>query len=214
MSRIAITSILFATSLAAYASLSHLPVGDFGKQGLNEWVEHSFKGNTTYVLTHLDGDRVVKAESRNAASGLFREITVDLEKTPYLSWRWRINNTLGDNNEQSKEGDDYPARIYVVKKGGLLPWRTKAVNYVWSSNQSVGSSWHNPYSNQARMIALRSGQPQSAQWETEKRNVRADFQKLFGEDVTNIDVIALMTDTDNTGGSATAYYSDIVFSAE
>ncbi len=202
----------FATT-TALADINSLSVGTFSAQNLDAWEEHSFEGNTRYELARVDGRPAVRAQSSAAASGLFRNIRVDLEETPFLSWSWRIDNTINSANEQQRNGDDYPARIYVVRKGGLLPWNTMAVNYVWASNQPAGSSWSNPYTDRARMIALRSGNSESGQWLREKRNVKADFQRLFGEDVRYIDVVALMTDTDNTGENVTAYYGDISFSA-
>ena len=54
----------------------------------------------------------------------------------------------------------------------------------------------------------------SASGVTERRNVRADFRELFGESVRYVDAVAIMTDTDNTGGTAVAYYGDITFSSE
>jgi hypothetical protein len=189
-------------------------VGTFSTQGLMGWEETSFVGNTQYQIVEMDGVPVLKAESRASASGLTFETEVDLEKTPYLYWRWRVENTLTNIDERTKQGDDYPARLYVVKKGGLLPWRTRAVDYVWSSNQPQGSSWPNAYTDKAQMLALRSGNEDLGQWVTERRNVREDFQRLFGEEITTVDVVAIMTDTDNSGGHAVAFYGDIHFAAE
>ncbi|MFC1684004.1 DUF3047 domain-containing protein [Pseudomonadota bacterium] len=189
-------------------------VGAFSTQGLMGWKETSFAGNTQYRIVKMDGVSVLKAESRASASGLAFETEVDLEQTPYLYWRWRVENTLGNIDERTKQGDDYPARLYVVKKGGLLPWRTRAIDYVWSSNRPQGSSWPNAYTDKAQMLALRSGNTELGQWVTERRNVREDFQRLFGEEITTIDVIAIMTDTDNSSGHAVAFYGDIRFASE
>jgi len=123
-----------------------------------------------------------------------------------------VENTIPSADEQLRRGDDYPARIHVIKEG-LLPWNSMAVNYVWSSNQPLGSRWQNAYSSRARMIALQSGDARAGHWVEERRNVREDFRELFSEDIRQIDVVALMTDTDNTGEKVVAYYGDIVFSA-
>ena len=144
---------------------------------------------------------------------LFRsEVDIDLTKTPYLNWSWQVQNLFKNNDERSKDGDDYPARIYVVVSGGVFFWNTKAINYVWSSNQPVGSEWPNAFTGNAKMLAVRSGEKQLGQWVTERRNVREDLKKFFGEDVKKIDAIAVMVDGDNTGQSATAYFGDIFFS--
>lgn len=181
---------------------------------LTGWESKEFAGETRYEQVTLDGNPVIRAQAHGAASGRFLEVEVDLTKTPYLNWRWRVENKLAGNDERSKGGDDYPARVYVVKSGGLVFWRTKAVNYVWSSQQAAGSHWPNAFTSNAQMLAVRGTESPAGQWQTEKRNVREDFKLLFGEDIDRIDAVAFMTDTDNTGQDASAYYAEIFFSSD
>ena len=178
------------------------------------WEEKVFSGKTLYETVRQDGRTVLRATSRGTASGLYRELRVDLEKTPILNWTWRVDATLGDADERTRAGDDYSARIYVVRSHPVFLWRTRAVNYVWASTRAEGETWPNAYTDSARHVAVRSGDAQAGQWIGERRDVRADFRALFGEDVRFIDAIAIMTDTDNTGGTATAYYADITFTSE
>ena len=157
---------------------------------------------------------MLRAASEGAASGLYRERQVDLTETPILEWSWRVENTLGALDERRKDGDDYPPRVYVVFSGGLFFWRTRAINYVWSNHQPVGSTWENAYTGNARMVAVESGPERTGRWLEERRNVRADYRRLFGESVERADAVALMTDTDNSGGRAIAFYGDIRFTAQ
>lgn len=190
-------------------------VGEFSRGRLYGWEQKSFSGETRYQLQAMDGTVVLKADSRAAGSGLFKEQRIDLEKTPFLNWSWRIGNRLTGLNEQSKSGDDYAARIYVVVKGGLAFWQTKSINYVCSSNSAKGSVWANAFAGEkVMMMALRGTEAALHVWHTEKRNVRADLQTLFGEDFRSIDAVALMTDTDNSGGQVSAFYGDIWFSKD
>ena len=189
-----------------------LPIGQFSAGELQDWKAKSFAGETRYQLVQQDGRRVLQADSKGTASGLYREIAVDLERMPYLNWSWRINNVLNGVDERSKAGDDYPARVYVVVSGGIAFWKTRSLVYVWSSNQPVGSTWENAFTGNVKTIALRSGN--SKGWFSEKRDVRADFKRLFGDDIKQIDAVALMTDTDNSHQAATAWYGDIYFSAQ
>ncbi len=192
-----------------------LPLGEFSRNRLDGWERKDFKGETRYRLQTLDGVVVLKADSRAAASGLFKEQRIDLEQTPFLNWSWRIADRLSGLNEQSKAGDDYAARIYVVVKGGLAFWQTKAINYVWASNTAKDAVWPNAFAgDHAMMLALRGPEAALNVWYREKRNVRADLQKLFGEDLCTIDAVALMTDTDNSNGQASAFYGDIWFSKD
>jgi len=194
---------------------TRLPIGDFSQNRLDGWESKSFKDETRYELNKLDGSIVLRAESTAAASGLFKEQRIDLTQTPVLNWSWRIANRLTGLNEQSKTGDDYAARIYVVISGGLAFWRTRAVNYVWVSNTAKDSVWPNAFAgDHAMMLAIRGPEAPMNQWFHEKRNIRADLQKLFDEDIQYIDAVALMTDTDNSNGHALAYYGDIWFSKD
>lgn len=139
---------------------------------------------------------------------------MDIEKTPILNWTWRVEGTLGAIDERTRAGDDYAARLYVVRSHPVFFWMTRAVNYVWSNLRPRGEAWPNAHSDAVRMVAVRSGDSEADQWVTERRNVRADFLKLFGKDVRYIDAVAVMTDTDDAGGAAVAYYGDIRFTSE
>ncbi|MFZ2405067.1 MAG: DUF3047 domain-containing protein [Methylobacter sp.] len=209
---IAFLTILAAQNLAAEPKLM---LGEFSRNRLDGWTHQSFKGETRYQLQNLDGIVALKADSHAAGSGLFKERRIDLEQTPFLNWSWRIAGRLNGLNEQSKAGDDYSARIYVVVKGGLAFWQTKAINYVWASNSAKDSIWPNAFAgDHAMMLALRGPEAALNTWYSEKRNVRADLQKLFGEDLRTIDAVALMTDTDNSHGQVSAFYGDIWFSRD
>lgn len=199
---------------AASSSADELTVGDFSSSNLESWREKSFLGKTDYSLVKLQDAFVLRAESRSSASGLFRKIKVDLNKYPYLNWRWRIEQRLTTSNERVKSGDDYAARIYVIIDGGLLPWRTKAVNYVWANRAEKHDIWPSAFAGKnSMMVALRNNQDPTATWFDEKRNVLEDSKEMLGKDITAIDGIAIMTDTDNNQDFTTAYYGDIYFSA-
>lgn len=191
-----------------------IDIARFSRGDIDGWVPKVFSGVTRYALESENGRLALRADSRASASGLYRELRVDLAKTPILNWSWRVGNVLSGHDERSRAGDDYPARVYVVFSGGLAFWRTRAINYVWSGNQPVGSVWPNAFTGNARMIAVRSGPEHSGVWLTERRDVRADYMRQFGNDPGPAAAVAIMTDTDNTGGSATAWYGDIWFSAE
>jgi hypothetical protein len=219
-SKLSVLYILIFLSIATRAEAvgEKLMIGSFSSGSLDNWEAKEFKGQTNYQLVDLAGTRVLKAESVTSASGLFNEQRIDLQKTPVMNWRWHIENRLGnDINEQTKSGDDYAARVYVVVNGGVAFWETKAINYVWSSTSPTGKVWPNAYAyaganGKMMMIALRSSSDQTGTWYTEKRNILADLKHQFGEDIRYIDAVAIMTDTDDSHGKVTAYYGDIYFS--
>ena len=178
------------------------------------WEEKVFEGATAYETVRHDGRDAVRATSRGTASGLYLRRRIDLDKTPILRWWWRVDATLGDIDERTRAGDDYSARVYVIRSHPVLLWRTRAVNYVWASTMAVGETWPNAYTDSSRHIAVRSGDALAGRWVEERRDVRADFRELFGESVRYLDAVAIMTDTDNTGAAAVAYYGDITFTSE
>ncbi|MFK5947981.1 MAG: DUF3047 domain-containing protein [Methylococcales bacterium] len=210
-----ITVFIFPINTVLAQDKNIIPISNFSSGNLNDWKTKVFSGVTRYQIIKLDNIFVLSAESHSSASGLYKEQRIDLYKTPFLNWRWRIANRLPRLNEQSKSGDDFSARIYIVVKGGWAFWRTKAINYVWAENTRKGVIWPNAFvGKKAMMVAQRSAKDKIQTWYQEKRNIRQDFKDIFAADIQYIDAIALMTDTDNSRTDARAYYADIYFSAE
>jgi len=188
-------------------------VGRFSSGDLHAWKEKRFQGSTRYQVVQSPYGQVLEAQTNGSASGLFRKIRIDLAQTPFIHWCWEVLTPLPALPEESKTGDDYAARIYLVKKGGLAFWRTRALNYVWSSSHPRESLWPNAFAgNNVMMLALRNRDDQG--WMCEKRNVRADWQRAFGEVPDRIDAVALMSDGDNSQNPTAAYYGDIWFSSD
>ncbi|RIZ68288.1 MAG: DUF3047 domain-containing protein [Methylococcales bacterium] len=200
--------------------IDKLSIGSFSLGSLEDWEAREFNGQTHYELVDLAGVKVLKAESVSSASGMFREQRIDLHKTPFMHWRWHISNRLSPHlNEQEQSGDDYAARVYVVVSGGAAFWKTKAINYVWSTTSPVGKVWPSAYAFAAAtgkmtMISLRSSTNETGIWYSEKRNVREDLKQQFGEDIRYIDAVAIMSDSDDSKGMVTAYYGDIYFTKD
>jgi hypothetical protein len=187
--------------------------------------------HTRYSLVEDAGTVVVKAVSDQSASGLVRPIAIDPAAYPIIQWRWKVNNLLRKGDVSRKDGDDYPARIYItfafdpdkasllnrleratarLVQGREVPYR--AISYIWGSNSPAGTMVANAYTDRVMMFVVEGGSEKLQQWVTERRNVYEDYQRAFGEAPTPITGVAIMTDTDNTRESAVAWYGDIVFS--
>ncbi|MGM0858066.1 MAG: DUF3047 domain-containing protein [Pseudomonadota bacterium] len=177
------------------------------------WPTRSFDGETRYAIVEKDGTQVLEAQSQGQASARYLEREINLDETPYLHWCWQVSTTYPGLDETTKAGDDYPARVYVARKTGLLPWQVASVNYVWSSTQDAGSNWTNAFTDRAELMALQGGTSNVGEWVAEVRDVRDDFATLFGDTVSTIDGVALMSDGDNSGNDATAWFSQLGFSA-
>lgn len=200
-------------AFASLASADEILVGRFAADGLTGWESKSFKGMTDYRLVKENGRTVVKAVSRASASGLIRKIRFDPTKHRYLRWSWKIDRTITGGDEKTKAGDDYAARLYVVFPGRFF-WQMKAINYIWANKLAKGESVPSAYTGNAKLVAVESGNSMAGQWLTEERDLSADYRALFGGEAPEAEAIAIMTDTDNTGAAAEAWYGDIILSTE
>jgi len=204
-----VTVSLLLLALVVPVAAGSQPIGSFAETGLAGWTGKKFQGETEYVLVEDGGRQVLQATSRGAASGLVFETDYQPHDYPLLRWSWKISNTLNRGDSRSKAGDDYAARIYVVFPHWFFP-KTKTLNYIWANRLSKGAMQANAYTSNAVMIAVESGGEHLNEWRTEQRNILDDYRRAFGEDPPAVGAIAVMTDTDNTGESATAWYGDIL----
>ena len=211
-----VTTLLFACCALIYCDLSHadeIPVSRFSTESLKGWETKSFKGTTDYRIVQDNGISVVKAHAKGAASGLTRKLTFNPAVYRYLRWSWKINGTVVGGDERTKQGDDYAARIYVVFPGRFF-WQMRAINYIWANKLPKGSFVPNAYTANAMLIAVESGPDKAGQWIHVQRDILADYRRVFGEAPPEAGAIAIMTDTDNTGSEASAWYGEIVLSTQ
>ena len=209
---------------------SSLTAGGDQPPGWEALVFKKIHQHTRYDLVSDEGAVVIRAVSADAASGLVRKIRIDPMEYPIVEWRWKVSNIFQKGDVTKKKGDDYPARIYITfaydrtklsfsdrikyKAARLMFGEyppTGVINYIWGSHAVIDTIVPNPYTDRAMMIAVESGSEKIDQWVTQRRNLLEDYRKAFQTDPPMISGVAIMTDTDNTGESATAYYGDIIF---
>lgn len=194
-------------------SVEKYEISLFSAKSLSGWEEKQFAGKTEYSFVRDEQEGwVLKAVSNGSASGLVKQERIDLNKYPYLNWSWKAQVFPKVEDEKTKDGDDYPARIYVIFKTGSWFWNTRALNYVWNSHYPPDEAWPNAFTANAYVMAVESGTKKAGRWVTEKRNIQADIQKCFGIKVDVIEAVAIMTDSDNSADKAVAYYGDIYLS--
>lgn len=204
----------FVTCLLAIAAGPSAADTTFPPRDILDWPVREFAGRTDYRLVSRDGETVLQARARGRASARYLERRFDLSTTPYLKWCWRVSTIYPGLDERTRDGDDYPARVYVARKTGPLPWQVQSVNYVWSSTQPAGAAWPNAFTDRARLLALQGGEARVGEWVAEVRDLRADYRRLFGETPEHIDGLALMSDGDNAGGDATAWFGGLILSGD
>ncbi len=202
-----IVLVLLATA-AAVADDSVLPIDDF-EHGLRPgWEEKRFEGRTLYEIVPEGTGHVLRATSQQGASGLIYRMAYDPKRFALLSWRWKVDNIIASGDATRKSGDDYAARVYVIFPHWFPP-KTRSINYIWANRLPQGEHIPNPFFANAVMVAVESGPQKVGQWLEETRNVYEDYRRIFGEEPPEAGAVAIMTDTDNTGEAAVAYYDDL-----
>ncbi len=192
-------------------------VFEFTDKELSELTVRKVRGadnKTAYSIGSNENGNYLKAIADNAASGLGKEIKIDLNKTPFINITWKIEKDIPGIDETAKKGHDFAARVFVIKKTGATPLSNRAINYVFSSNQEVGSNFPSPYTKKSIDNVLATTKKNLNEWVTVKANVKEDFKKFHNLDVNELDGIAIMSDTDNSKQKSITYYQNIYFSSQ
>ena len=208
-----ITSLIFLNSALA----ENVNIFKFTEQELSELDVRKVRGadnKTVYTVGSNENGNFLKAVADNAASGLGKEVKIDLNKTPFINITWKIEKDLQGINENSKKGHDFAARVFAVKKTGATPLSNRAINYVFSSNSAVGQNWPSPYTKKSIDNVLSTTKDNLNVWVTVKANVKEDFKKFHDLDVNELDGLAIMADTDNSKMKSISYFQNIYFSAD
>lgn len=198
-----------------------------------EWMPYAFSRHprhTEYRLVSDGGTTVLRAEANASVSALLRKLSFQPAAFPLMRWRWKVDNLLEKADLRTRQGDDFPARIYVlfdydteklslaeraritiarVVYGAEVP--AAALCYVWAARAPAGTIAPNAYTGRVRMVVVRSGGRDLGRWVVEERDVVKDFRAAFGEDPPPVTAVAVASDTDNTGEHAVAWFGDIAF---
>ena len=210
---IIVTLLIFLNSALA----ENINIFKFTEQELSELDVRKVRGadnKTVYSVGSNENGNFLKAVADNAASGLGKEVKIDLNKTPFINITWKIEKDLQGINESSKKGHDFAARVFAVKKTGATPLSNRAINYVFSSNSIVGQSWPSPYTKKSTDNVLATTKDNLNEWVTVKANVKEDFKKFHDLDVNELDGLAIMADTDNSKMKSISYFQNIYFSSD
>ena len=205
--------VIFTLTMTSYAM--EIKVFEFNENELSQLEVRKIRGadnKTIYTVGSNENGNFLKAVADNAASGLGKELKIDLNKTPFINITWKIEKDLSGIKENTKKGHDFAARVFAVKKIGATPLSNRAINYVFSSNNEVGFNSPSPYTKKSIDNVLASTKENLNEWVTVKANVKEDFKKFHNLDVNELDGLAIMSDTDNSKMKAIAYFQNIYFS--
>jgi len=204
-------------TISTFGLTNEIKVFEFTDIELSELEVRKVRGadnKTIYTVGLNENGSFYKAVADNAASGLGKEVKIDLNKTPFINITWKIEKDLPGINENTKKGHDFAARVFAVKKTGATPLSNRAINYVFSSNNEIGFNSTSPYTKKSVDNVLATTKNNLNEWITVKSNVKEDFKRFHDLDVNELDGLAIMSDTDNSKMRAVAYYQNIYFSAE
>lgn len=203
--------------LTSVTNAKEVKVFEFTEIELSELEVRKVRGadnKTKYSVGSNDNGNFLKAVADNAASGLGKEIKIDLNETPFINITWKVEKDLPNIIENSKKGHDFAARVFVIKKTGATPLSNRAINYVFSSNNEVGFNSPSPYTKKSIDNVLATTKENLNKWVTVRANVKEDFKKFHNLDVNELDGLAIMSDTDNSKLKVITYYQNIYFSAD
>jgi len=211
-----ILSLIFLISISfSFANAEVTNVFEFTDSELSKLEVRKIRGaknKTIYSVGSNENGNFLKAIADNAASGLGKEINIDLNKTPFINITWKIEKDLQGIKENTKKGHDFAARVFVIKKTGATPLSNRAINYVFSSNSEVGLNSPSPYTKKSIDNVLATTKENLNEWVTVKANVKEDFKRFHNLNVNQLDGLAIMVDTDNSKMTAISYFQNIYFS--
>ncbi len=171
-----------------------------------------------------EGDTtILQTKSSAGASGLVYKKTFDIYEFPRIEWKWRVDGVIASGDATKKDGDDFPLRIYILFKYDpaiATAWEKvrfeaikliygeypphSSINYIWANRKHSTQILPNPFTDRVQMIIKQSGDSQAGVWKIETADMLADYKRAFGKEPPATASLAIMTDTDNTGGSASA----------
>lgn len=197
--------VLSVGMVAAQASAQVL----LDQANIEAWTEQEFVGTTQYEpVVDPEKGQVLLGRSNRSASGWGVEQTIDVAETPRLAWEWHVDQLPTLNApEQSKAGDDYAARVYVIRKGSFGLLSTQSLVYVHSQERQVGDIWDSPYTGKVKMMAVSNGP--GGQWQSFERDLAADWQQAFGKSLDELDAVAFMVDSDNSESQSAARFGQL-----
>ncbi len=209
--------LLFSLIFISDTLSKEIQVFEFTEKELSSLKVRKIRGadaKTEYSVGNNENGKFLRAEADNSASGLGKEIKINLNETPFLNITWKVEKDLPGINESTKKGHDYAARVFVVKKTGATPLSNRAMNYVFSSNNEVDAFHPSPFTKKSIDYVLSTTKENFNEWVTVKVNVKKHFKKFHNLDLDEINGLAIMSDTDNSKLKAISYYQNIYFSSE
>ena len=177
------------------------------------WTAKEFAGHASVELVRDDAHLALRLRSEQSSFALYRDVVVDLNAFPFLSWSWKIIRLPAEGDVRERTTDDQAAQVYVIFPRWPAPLKNSdVIGYVWDSRAPVGTQVTSTKAPNVKIIVVASGRSQVETWRTEERDVARDYAALFGRQAPRVGQVAVMIDTNDTRTTAEALIGDLIFS--
>jgi len=176
------------------------------------WTAREFVGQASVELVRDEARLAVRLKSERSSFALYRDVVVDLNEFPFLTWAWKVVRMPADGDVRERAVDDQAAQVYVIFPRWPAPLQNSdVVGYVWDSRAPVGTQVTSTQAANVKIIVVASGRGQADTWRVEQRDVAKDYAALFGRPAPRVGQVALMIDTNDTKEAAEALIGDLIF---
>ncbi|GGX60907.1 DUF3047 domain-containing protein [Saccharospirillum salsuginis] len=203
--RMATRTCINTTLLLILAGLGSTNANTLPLDRIDNWRTHRFVGESTF--SWRPEEQTLCMESNGTASARIWEADEPWRLTDTLSWQWQPTRVISEVDQRSREGDDFPGRVYVAVQHPIFFWRSRVLAYVHASDMAVNEHWPNPFTDQFHMWVVSTGDDMS--WRSIERSIADDWETAFGDRPERFHAIGLMADSDNSGQSTRLCLRDL-----
>jgi len=194
------------------------------------WQHYPLPGKTAshFAYTRKDGRDAMAATAFSSASMLRQAVDIPPSELGNVRFSWKVPQLIANADMALRDADDCPVRVVLAFEGDRsrfsarnaalselaraltgeeMPYAT--LMYVWSNRRAPGTVILNPRTDRIRKLVVESGTAKLGRWLDYERDIRADFEKAFGEPPGKLVGIGIMTDSDNTRSSTSAWYGPV-----
>ncbi|WP_229676210.1 DUF3047 domain-containing protein [Polaromonas eurypsychrophila] len=194
------------------------------------WQHYKLPGKQPSQFSYVrkDGRDAMSANSTASASIVRQVVRIEPDELRSVRFSWKVPELIAQADMALREMDDSPVRIVLAFEGdrskfsgknAMLSELARALTgeempyatlmYVWCNTRQPGSVIVNPRTDRIRKLVVESGTGKLRQWVDYERNIRADYEKAFGEAPGALVGIGIMTDSDNTRSTTQAWYGPV-----
>lgn len=195
------------------------------------WEERHFptKKQTQYELAQDEmGVHAIRAIAKGSASMLRKRMDIAPERLGHVNFSWKAEQISMDADIAEVDATDAVVRVLLAFDGDRSKWSSRdsmlnelsrllmgedmpyaTLVYAWCTLGVRDSVVINPRTPTVRNLLLEAGAHKLGYWLDYRRDIKSDFEHLFGEPPGRLTSIAVMTDSDNTNSHAVGWYRGI-----